>query len=317
MDITRVLEPDAIPSIDSPEFARTYFSKATDEAIVIEGEPAKAYPIRILHFHEIVNDTVDESPVAVTWCPLCASAVVYERTVAGRELTFGVSGKLADDDLVMYDRETGSEWKQSLGRAIAGPLEGTDLSVRPAPLMMIEAFRRAHPTGVILQPPGIPSEVASETDDPAPIDYDEDPYAAYFASEGFGLAAHRGMGSERRWERADLSPKTEVLGIIAGDTALGFPRPRVEEAGGVVRETIGDLAVLIIAIDAGMYAYADPGIAFRRTGDGLRGDGTTWNPVTGRAGDGRVLDRVPARRLFAATWQDDHGPDSFWSPAED
>jgi hypothetical protein len=164
--------------------------------VVVETCPARAYPVRVLGYHEIVNDVLGDDvlgddvlgddvlgddvlgddvlgddvlgddvptvpgtptsdgprPIAVTWCPICASAVVYDRRVDGRTLTFGTSGKLADDALVLYDRETGSEWKQPLGRAIAGPLAGRELAVVPAALTSWRAFRAEYPDGVVLQP---------------------------------------------------------------------------------------------------------------------------------------------------------------------
>jgi len=162
-----VLPRDAIPSIDHPAFGPDYFADPDDEVIVLEADdsPARAYPVRVLSYHEIVNDRVGGRPVAVTWCPICASAVVYDARAGGRELTFGVSGKLADDALVMYDRETGSEWKQSAGRAIAGPLSGTELRVLPAGMTTYGEFREAHPEGPVLQRPGGESEAASDTDE--------------------------------------------------------------------------------------------------------------------------------------------------------
>lgn len=164
----------------------------------------RAYPVRILHYHEIVNDEFGDDPIAVTWCPLCGSAVAYERTVGDRTLTFGVSGKLADDDLVIYDRETESEWKQSLGKCIRGDLEGTTLSVRPASMVSWATSRERHPNGVVLQPTDAKSEAASETDDPEPIDYDAQPYDHYFQSDGFGLDAHR----EKRAGRGIVTTST-------------------------------------------------------------------------------------------------------------
>jgi hypothetical protein len=191
MNVVDVLEPDAIPSVDDPTFGSEFDGGPGDDLLVVESDPPRGYPVRILNFHEIVNDTVDGDPLAVTWCPLCGSAVVYERTVGDRVLTFGVSGKLADDDLVLYDRETGSEWKQSSGECIDGPLAGAQLSVRPAGVLTWAEFTDCYPEGVVLQPPNLPSEAASEDDQPAPVDYDENPYAAYAEGEGFGLTAHR------------------------------------------------------------------------------------------------------------------------------
>lgn len=191
MEIKEVLPKDAIPSIDDPDFDSTYVGSPDEQVIVLESDPTRAYPIRILHYHEIVNDTIDtdegDVPVVVTWCPLCGSAIVYERTVNGQVLSFGVSGKLADDDLVMYDRETGSEWKQSRGQGIAGPLEGEQLTIRPAAMMDYETFRREYPNGIVLRPPGGQSEVASDDDEPARIDsYDRSPYEHISRARGSG-----------------------------------------------------------------------------------------------------------------------------------
>ena len=327
MNVRKVLEPDAIPSIDDPEFGEEYIGHDDDEVLVLDGEVPKAYPLRILNFHEVVNDTlesesppgsssdsddsIDGDPVAVTWCPLCASAVVYERTVDGQVLTLGVSGKLADDDLVMYDRETGSEWKQSLGECIAGEFEGRELAVRPAGIVTWEQFVEEYPGGVVLQPANTESEAASDDDEPAPVDYLDDPYEAYFETEEFGLLAHR-EGEGRSWDRDDVAAKTVVLGIEHGDEAVGYPEHRVRDAGGVVTDTVGGSDVVVFATDDGMHAFANPGYEFESTGDGFRVDGTTWDPATGASDDGRQLERFPARRLFAFTWQDDHGRESFY-----
>jgi hypothetical protein len=353
MNVRQVLPRDAIPSVDDPSFVGEYDGDGDDEVVAVTvGGESRAYPLRYLHYHEIVNDRIGRVPIAVTWCPLCGSAVVYDRRVgagggvergddangtvdgADRTLEFGVSGKLADDDLVMYDRETGSEWKQSLGRCIAGELEGRELDVLPASMTTWERFREAHPTGVVLAAPGGESEVASEGDAPAPIDeYDPGPYDAYFEAGGFGLDAHRGTGDGREWERDDLDPKAVVVGLERGGEALGFPLPIVERGGGVATASVGsgdgrDPDVVVFATRDGVHAFENPGIEFRprdggdgeRTADGARdgpvwgfvGDGTVWEGATGRSRDGRELTRLPARRLFAFAWQDDHGSDAFY-----
>lgn len=317
MNVRQVLPRDAIPSIDAPTFGNTYEGDADDDVIVVESDAgSKAYPIRYLNYHEIVNDRVDGRPIAVTWCPLCGSAVVYERRHGGRVLEFGVSGKLADDDLVMYDRQTESEWKQSSGTCIAGTYEGDSLRMLPGAMITVADYRDTYPNGVILQPAGGASEAASETDEPATIDYESEPYAEYFSMDGFGLDAHRGTGA-RSWERTDdIEPKTITLGIETNASALGFTLPRVRDAGGVQQTTVGDREVVIFATEtAGIHAFEDPGVTFERSESGFIADGTTWNPATGRADDGRTLERIPAQRLFAFAWQDDHGPDAFYQSA--
>jgi hypothetical protein len=322
MEIQDVLPRDAIPSVDEPSYepASEYAGDPGDEVVAVDGDPPRAFPIRYLHYHEICNAVVGDDPVAVTWCPLCGSAVVYDRSVdtgdGGRTLEFGVSGTLADDDLVMYDRETESEWKQSLGRAIGGPLEGVELDVLPAAMTTVAAFVAANPEGEVLARPGGRSEAASENDDPAPIDYDDAPYESYFELEGFGLAAHRGTGGEREWTREDLDPKTVVLGVERDDEALGFPLDRLQANGSVGHATVGTLDVVAFATADGVHAYENPGFAFERTAepDTFSADGARWTGATGESDDDRSLDRVPARRLFAFAWQDDHGPDAFWAP---
>ncbi|WP_049930973.1 DUF3179 domain-containing protein [Halosimplex carlsbadense] len=315
MNVRQVIPRDAIPSVDDPAFGAEYPGAADDLVVAVETDDrAKAYPVRYLQFHEVVNDTVDGDPIAVTWCPLCGSAVVYGRRHEGQTLEFGVSGKLADDDLVLYDRETGSEWKQSSGDCIEGDFAGDTLSVQPASVLPWGRFRDAHPDGVVLRRPGGESEAASEGDAPAPIDYDESPYSDYFESDGFGLAAHRGDGS-REWDGDDLDPKTVVLGVEVGDKAVGFPLPRVRDADGVVRATVGARDIVVFATpDAGIHGYVDPGYAFVVTEGGVAADGTVWDPATGRAADGRALERLPTCRLFAFAWRDDHGPDAFYRP---
>ncbi|WP_435360560.1 DUF3179 domain-containing protein [Haloarchaeobius sp. DFWS5] len=326
MNVRQVLPPDAIPSVDDPSFEplTEYDGEDSDEVVLVDGETPRAYPIRYLHYHEIVNSDRDGDPIAVTWCPLCGSAVVYDRVVDGQVLDFGVSGKLANDDLVMYDRQTESDWKQSTGTCIAGEFDGTALAVLPAAMTTVaqaRAVRDDAEVEILVRPGGV-SEAGQKGGAAAEITYDSDPYDHYFDMDGFGLGAHRGTGS-REWEREDdIAAKTVVLGVEATDTcgdgvALGFPLLRVEAAGGVVQTTVGTKSVVVFATDDGIHAFADPSVGFEPTDDGrFAGDGTTWNGATGRSDDGRELTRLAARRLFAFAWQDDHGPDSFYQRTE-
>lgn len=340
MNVRDVLPRDAIPSIDAPSFGTAYFGDGDDEVIVVEDDPPRAYPVRILGYHEIVNDVLgngggsaenprngggsaemppssaepndERRPIAVTWCPICASAVVYDRAIDDRILTFGTSGKLADDALVMYDRETGSEWKQPLGAAISGPLEGRELAVVPASLMSWERFRSEFPDGIVLQP------VHGGEDDPRGRSpraaYDTTPYDQYDAAEAFGLRAMRGEGPERSWDREDVDAKTTVLGVVHDGDAVGYPVPRVHAEGGVVTDSVGGLDLLVVSPGADIHAFEDPGHRFELRDGTLYGDGVSWDPATGRSSDGRRLTRVPSRRLYAFAWQDDHGRASFYEP---
>src|SRR6516225_199950 len=146
--------PDGIPPIDHPRFlrpAQVSFLSATEPVLALQiGADARAYPVEILIWHEIVNDTVGGVPVAVTYCPLCNSAIAYDRRAAGRVLSFGTSGDLYDSNLVMYDRQTQSLWVQFTGQAVAGVLTGQQLHPYPMQTVSWGDWRAGHPTGWVL-----------------------------------------------------------------------------------------------------------------------------------------------------------------------
>ncbi len=148
-----------IPAIDNPSFKPvSVIEHLSDKepviALQLNGE-AKAYPLRVLIWHEIVNDQIGGRFVTVTYCPLCNSSVVFDRTVNGRVLDFGVSGLLRHSDMIMYDRQTESWWQQFVGRAIVGDHTGATLERLPSKVMPFAAFRRQYPDGQILVPPEI------------------------------------------------------------------------------------------------------------------------------------------------------------------
>ena len=307
MEVRSVLPRDAIRSIDDPAFDSPFDGDPGDEVIVVEADPPRAYPIRVLSYHEIVNDTLDGRPIAVTWCPICWSAAVYDARPEGRRLTFGVSGKLADDALVMYDRETGSEWKQPTGRAIAGELEGVRLEPISSPITSLDRFREAYPDGVVLQ-----AARRIHHGQPLAEAYDMDRYDRYVESDEFGLFGMRGTGPRRTWDRDDLDPKTLVLGIDHGGEAVGFPVTWVGADGGTVADTVGGLDIVVLETGAGVFSFEDPGFDLDVAEASVHGDGTTWDPLTGTGADGRQLERVVGRRLFAFAWQDAHGTEAFY-----
>ena len=146
--------PDGIPAIDEPTFQRAdQVGWLEDEEPVLSltvGEETRAYPLQVMTWHEIVNDTVDDVPVAVTYCPLCNSGVAFEREVDGRVLSFGTSGMLYADNLVMYDRQTESLWPQLTGQAAIGALTGQQLVAIPMGVVAWTDFRDANPTALVL-----------------------------------------------------------------------------------------------------------------------------------------------------------------------
>lgn len=149
---------DGIPAIDNPKFikARDETRIAGNEPVItvaLEGERARAYPIRYLTWHEIVNDRIGDRPVTVTFCPLCNSGITFDGRTEHGELTFGVSGKLRNSDMVMYDRQTESWWQQAIGEAIVGALTETQLRTLPTWMESWDQFLAAHPDGLVMAEP--------------------------------------------------------------------------------------------------------------------------------------------------------------------
>jgi Protein of unknown function (DUF3179) len=146
--------PDGIPALDHPKFVRASdvtSLKAREPVLAVQiGDDARAYPIEIMTWHEIANDTVADVPVAVSYCPLCNSAIAYDRRLDQRILDFGTSGKLYQSALVMYDRQTESLWSHFTAQAVAGVLTGAQLRTIPVATVSWGDWRRAHPHGLVL-----------------------------------------------------------------------------------------------------------------------------------------------------------------------
>jgi Protein of unknown function (DUF3179) len=146
---------DGIPAIDKPVFERPKAASAwlgprEPVILVAQGDDVRAYPLQILIWHEIVNDAVGGIPVAITFCPLCNTAIAFDRRAGGRTLDFGTTGKLRFSDLIMYDRQTESWWQQVIGEAIVGDLTGTRLRPLPAQIISWETFAATFPQGKVL-----------------------------------------------------------------------------------------------------------------------------------------------------------------------
>ncbi|MGI9369858.1 MAG: DUF3179 domain-containing protein [Ruegeria sp.] len=167
---------DGIPALSDPQFVRASGKKGiagTEPVITVElsGADPRAYPIRYLMWHEIVNDRVAGKHIAVTYCPLCNSAIVFDRRTSRGVLTFGVTGKLRHSDMVMYDRETQSWWQQATGEAIVGRMTGKELRTLPAWMESWAEYQRRNPDGLVMAEPDFNR------------DYGRNPYRGYDSSD--------------------------------------------------------------------------------------------------------------------------------------
>lgn len=163
---------DGIPAIDDPQFISVADEQVLSdrEAVIsveLDGEVPRAYPIRYLMWHEIVNDRIGNVPIAVTYCPLCNSGITFDRRADGRLLSFGVSGKLRNSDMVMYDRETESWWQQAVGQGIVGKMTGVELTMLPTWMESWAEYKSRNPEGLVMAQP------------PFPRQYGRNPYVGY------------------------------------------------------------------------------------------------------------------------------------------
>ncbi len=193
-------------------------------ALVIEGD-ARAYPLAILTWHEIVNDTVGGIPVAVTFCPLCNASIVFERQVDGVELYFGTTGNLRKSDLIMWDDQTQSWWQQFTGEAIVGSYTGTQLTMLPSQVVGFAQFAAQYPDGQVL---------SRETG--AARSYGVNPYTGYDSGDPF-------LFDEAVDPR--LRATERVLGALLGGEAVAYPFPLLQ-AQQVINDVIGEEAVVAL-----------------------------------------------------------------------
>lgn len=230
---------DGIPAIDEPRFVSTsegdgFLEDREPVAAVEIGGAAKAYPIRILVWHEIVNDELAGRPIAVTYCPLCNSTVVFDRRLDDRVLDFGTTGNLRKSDLVMYDRQTESWWQQLTLEAMVGELTGERLRAIPSQILSWEEFKRLHPGGAVL---------STDTGHDRP--YGENPYAGYDRpnSDPFGFD---GPTDDR------LPAKERVAAVQTGpESAVVYPFSRLAREA-PVEDAIGGRPVVV---------FFDPSVA--------------------------------------------------------
>jgi hypothetical protein len=305
---------DGIPPIDDPQFvsvdeAAEWLEPVEPVIRVVQNGEARAYPIQILTWHEIVNDTVGDVPVVVTFCPLCNTGIAFKRTVDEQVLDFGTTGRLRRSNLIMYDRQTESWWQQATGEAIIGEMTGEQLEFVLAEMIAWEDFQAANPDGLVL---------SRNTGFDRP--YGNNPYQGYdninntpFLFEG---------------ETPDTLPAVaRVLTVDLAGEAVAYPF-EVLQAQHVINDTVADTEIAVFwapgtasALDTTEIAQGrDVGAAnaFLRELDGqtltfvLEDDqivdeqtGSTWN-VLGTAVSGELageqLEPVVAVNHFWFSW---------------
>ncbi len=217
---------DGIPPIDNPEFesieaADEWLEPQSPVIALVVGDAARVYPLAILTRHEIVNDVIGDVPVAVTFCPLCNSAIVFDRRVDGETLRFGVSGLLRNSDLIMWDDRTQSWWQQFTGEGIVGEYTGRQLEWLPSQIVGFGAFAEQYPDGQVLSRQG--------------RSYGTNPYVGYDSDTQPFLFV--GDLDDR------LFPTERVLAGIVGGQPVAYPFSVLAEER-VINDTVGGQAVV-------------------------------------------------------------------------
>jgi hypothetical protein len=222
---------DGIPPIDHPNVetiaqANAWLSPPEPVVALSQGSEVRAYPLQILIWHEIVNDALAGRPVTVTFCPLCNTAIAFDREVDGRVLDFGTTGNLRHSDLIMWDRQTESWWQQFTGEAIVGELAGKRLATLPATIIAWQDFRQRFPQGTIL------SRVTGFQ-----RDYGHNPYVGYDRADQSPFL-FRGKPDGR------LPLMERVLAVTIGTENVAYPFTTLQQRG-VVADTVGGTAVVV------------------------------------------------------------------------
>jgi len=305
---------DGIPAILTPKFenqsdaSNWLDNKDPVIALEINGE-AKAYPLSILIWHEIVNDKIGNVPVVVSFCPLCYSAIVYDRRVTGVEPYFGVYGLLRMSDLVMYDNVSESFWQQFTGEAIVGDMVGSKLDFIPAQIISFKQFKDAYPKGIILS-----KETGYDRD------YGRNPYVGYDDIEQSPFLYKEELDSR-------LPPNEKVIAIKEGGLLKAYPYS-ITLIEKVINDKINEKHVVVFHGEGAVSALDESSIADSKevgsTGvfdpivngktltfkyeEGFFIDnetGTRWN-ITGKAVVGKLkgtqLKRIKYGDYFAFAW---------------
>ncbi len=259
--------PDGIPSIDNPKFITasnaTFLTDDYDWVIGISYRgDARAYPLQIMVWHEIVNDVVGGVPLAITYCPLCYSTIAFVREINGTPVQFGTSGRLYNNNLVMYDRLTKSLWSQFWGEAIAGNLTGSKLQKIPADVLPWGEWKKLYPNTLVL---------SRQTGFNRP--YGDDPYYGYYTSNQILFPLSH---LDKR-----LPPKAVILGLTFGGTSKAYVQDNLTNTP--LTDSVGGHGVLVWRIGNDI-RFFDPVV---------KGASLTFI-----AGNGTILD-IPTRSTWS------------------
>jgi len=237
---------DGIPSIDDPKFAKVSESQFVSDSDVVIGleinGEARAYPLFILVWHEIVNDRVGDVPIAVTYCPLCYTNQVFERILNGTEVEFGTSGKLYNSNLLMYDRWTDSYWSQGLGMAVTGELTGMQLKTIPFDVITWSDWKKLYPDTLVLT-----------TETGHLRSYATDPYGDYYTDPRIIFPVDN---SDDR-----MHPKEIILGFHEDGIYKAYKQNDVE-INNIINDKVGNTSLMLVS------QFSQNSRAFDRTLDG-------------------------------------------------
>jgi hypothetical protein len=278
---------DAIPPLYQPKFtsaAETDEWLAESDVVLgyADGDETYAYPVKILNFHEIVSQQVNGRELLVSYCPLCRSGIVYDRTLpgTGAPLVMGNTSALFESDMVMFDHQTGSYWNQVSGEAIVGPLTGQRLSILPSQMTTWDAWKALHPGTLVLA-----EETGYERN------YRRDPFVDY--GQGLNAGGRFFFPVSEKGRDPRLDPGDIVLGLEIDGEHRAYPLTLLGDA--VIQDTLGQTAVVIFsqADGPGGAAYSPHlngrGLSFVLEGGLIqdRETGSIWN-LAGQAIDGEL-----------------------------
>jgi hypothetical protein len=285
---------DGIPSIDDPKFVKDTEFVSDDDLVIglsINGE-SRAYPLFILVWHEIVNDKIGNMPVAVTYCPLCFTTQVFDRTINGKETEFGTSGKLYNSNLVMYDRNTDSMWSQALGKAVVGELTGYELKRIPFDLAKWSDWKKLYPDTVVLS-----------TDTGYSRPYGSDPYGDYYTDSRVIFPV---KNSDDR-----MHPKEIILGF---DHNTSYKAYKLSDAQSqkIINDNINEKSLVLVSVTTSLVrafdGMVDGQVLEFTLNENTMTDkqtGSKWNldglAISGPL-QGKQLERVPFNPGFWFEW---------------